>query len=256
MYSLPILNLFFSFFRVHEDLEADINQPLRKNTELQTGPKHMLANPRESPRPLDQGLSETCTLHAVANTVVKSLMNQGIDITLNEVVGALKQATYIDIDEGNNVEEFHGAVVKKMTDKKTGHLGDLKLNVIPHPDEHRKESSNGLLNKKQYQRVLVYDRTEGDEETIYWVFIQEELKIIGQLYFFCINSWGNFEKNPTIEVDREGNVVHAIDVIWTPINKRPLTSATINISPRVVPNSTASCEEQTSEADNSNCSLM
>ena len=185
-------------------------------------------------------------------------MNQGIDINLDEVVGALKQASYVNIHEGNSVEEFHRAEVRKMTDKTTYQLGDLKLYVIPPPEKLEKKSSNVLfkiMKENQYQRVLVYDRTEGEEETKHCVFIQNDMCNLGKQYHFCINSWGNFEKNPVIEVDRQGNVVYGIVVQWTPISKHEPTSKESQPS-RPVPARKLPIMGDPGEPEASNCTLM
>ena len=71
----------------------------------------------ERARPLDQANSRCCVLHAVANASVEACMDQNLDLKLDELVGALKQNTVVDI-EGNRVEDFDGATLKKMTDSK------------------------------------------------------------------------------------------------------------------------------------------
>ena len=81
----------------------------------------------ERARPLDQANSKTCVLHAIANAVAEACMDRNLDLKLDELVGGLKQLHFVDV-EGNRVEDFNGAGLKKMTDFNTEvfHLMKLK----------------------------------------------------------------------------------------------------------------------------------
>ena len=60
-----------------EETECEsLLQVLMKSANNQARSENKPITPKERARPLDQGLSETCTLHAIANATVESLTNK------------------------------------------------------------------------------------------------------------------------------------------------------------------------------------
>ena len=165
--------------------------------------------PKERARPLDQGLSDTCTLHAIANATVESLMGKDIDVKLDEVLGALKQADYVKVHGGNKVEDFHGAVMKRMGDKKTGMSVDVDLTVGKYTDLQELEQISEHQGKIKF--VLSYLTKN---QVLHCVYIEKLVDIGGKKKFLCINSWGEFEENPVVPCDQPGNKVYGVVARW------------------------------------------
>ena len=159
---------------------------------------------------LDQGLGETCTIHALANALSQSLMDDhNIDVIPWECLGALKQLEVVEIVGGNHVDDFHGKTLRNMTDQNTGAYGTVQIDVTKMRKKGRK--SGGRF-------VLVYDRTEGDPETKHCVYIQSSCSDTRMLS--CINSWGPGEdENLSIHLDRPGNIIYCIRAKWIPFSQ-------------------------------------
>ena len=174
--------------------------------------KHNKRTPKQRARPLDQANSDTCTLHAVANATVEKLMDINIDVNLDELVGGLKQLSFVNMVEGNHVEDFDRAVVKGMTDLNTKNLYDVELRILQCRMIH-----NSFLKRIQNQEakcVFVYSQgcPEDPDPDYHCVFIRDLTKILGKLNFVCINSWGNENAIFCREVDRPCNIVFEVCV--------------------------------------------
>ena len=189
-----------------------VGHMLMQQAQTKEMPQNQASTPKERARPLDQGLSETCTLHAVANATVESLTTKNIDVKLDEVLGALKQAEYVDIHEGNKVEDFNRAVMKRMTDKKTGMSVDVELTVGKYTDLKRHEQFNELQPRIKF--VLTYNTNKLEESGRHCVYIDKFIEISGKKKFVCVNSWGKFEENPVVDVDQPGNIVYGVVAHW------------------------------------------
>ena len=151
-------------------------------------------------------------MHAIANATVESLTMKDIDVKLDEVLGALKQAEYVDIHEGNKVEDFNWAVMKRMTDKKTGMAVDVDLTVGKYTDLQRHEQFNEL--QRNIQFVLSYNTNKVEESGRHCVYIHKWDNILGKKKFVCVNSWGKFEENPVVDVNQPGNIVYGVVAHW------------------------------------------
>ena len=91
---------------------------------------------------LNQGLGETCTIHALANAVTQSLWTRSnIEVSPEECLGGLKQLEKVEVIGGNHVEDFHEEVVKNMTDQITGAYGNVQMHVTRVP---RGKKRNGV----------------------------------------------------------------------------------------------------------------
>ena len=184
-------------------------QVLMKSANNQARSENKPITPKERARPLDQGLSETCTLHAIANATVESLTKMEIDVKLDEVLGALKQAEYVDIHEGNQPEDFDGAHIKRLTNKNTGRSVDVTLTVGKFTELKNTELFTQL--QKSIKYVLVYNLNRPNEEvSLHCVYIHKHDTICGKEKFICFNSWGDREENPVVDVERPGNVVYGV----------------------------------------------
>ena len=163
---------------------------------------------RRVAKTLDQGQGETCTIHALANALSQSLMDdRRISVDPKECLGALKQLEMVEVIGGNHVYDFHGETLKNMTDQDTGAYGTVKIDVR----EVRKERRKGG------QFVLVYDRIVGNPETKHCVYIHGCFSDTRMLR--CINSWGpGKDENLSIHFDRPGNIIYQIHAKWIPLS--------------------------------------
>jgi len=177
---------------------------------------------------LNQGLGETCTIHALANAVTQSLWTRSnIEVSPEECLGGLKQLEKVEVFGGNHVEDFHEEVVKNMTDQITGAYGDVQIHVTRLPRGKKGKGVTWGKSETGCQYVLVYDREEGDPETKHCVYIQELSKSDPPM-LSCLNSWGrDNQENPEISVFRRGNIFYSISAEWTPVignGQRHITS--------------------------------
>ena len=125
---------------------------------------NMMANliPCERARPTDQANSKTCVMHAIGNAIVEALMDFGLDMKLDEVLGGMKQLPFVDI-EGNRVEDFNRSRVKMLTDKNSRD-----------PDKTpRSTSANGLKRRckrdsktRRSRQLLSTGRIHSDSHTV------------------------------------------------------------------------------------------
>ena len=196
-------------YRENETECESLLQVLMKSAHNQARSENKPITPKERARPLDQGLSETCTLHAIANATVESLTKMEIDVKLDEVLGALKQAEYVDIHEGNQPEDFDGAHIKRLTNKNTGRSVDVTLTVGKFTELKNTELFTQL--QKSIKYVLVYNLNRPNEEvSLHCVYIHKHDTICGKEKFICFNSWGDRDENPVVDVERAGNVVYGV----------------------------------------------
>ena len=189
--------------------------------------------PRERARPLDQGLAEACTVYALSNAIVEGLNGQTppIDIKLDEVVGALKQSDKVDIHEGNNVEEFHGHVVKKMIDKNTQKCGDVHIEIAHGYKDNRNKLFSDM--RRSVKFVLVYYISERDPKAKHCVYMKQianEL-VDGKKMFLCVNSWGSDSQYPLVDMEQNGNVLYGIISTWKEIKEPDPVAASLHPPP-------------------------
>jgi hypothetical protein len=188
---------------------TELDELLLQQLELSPDPAPEWVVPKERARPLDQGMAETCTIHALANAIADGLHDQSIDINLFEVVGALKQDPDLNLDEGNRVEDFEDTVLRNMMDKKTKVSGDITLEI------KRITNDNKHLFKTT-KIVLVYYRDECDPSTMHCVFVKTCKRVDSETRYECINSWGDDPTiaTPSVPVNRRGNMLYSVRAIW------------------------------------------
>lgn len=166
---------------------------------------------------LNQGQGETCTIHALANAVTQSLWDKSkIEVSPEECLGGLKQLEKVEVFGGNNVEDFHAASVKNMTDQVTGAYGNVQIRV-----------TRGTGRGGQY--VLVYDLEEGDPDTDKHCVYIRGVSRSNPNTFSCVNSWGTGEdENPEISASRKGNICYCIEAKWIPVKKNTHKAPPLN----------------------------
>ena len=169
-----------------------------------------LSKPKARARPVDQGEAGICTLAAIANAVVDGAMEESMDFNLDEVIGALKQLNFVDVKDGNNVEEFHGATLRRITDSKTGTPYNATLEITPYSLENNEDLRR--ICDRNVSCVLVYNLPQGFG--LHTVFIREVRDIKGIDNFVCINSWGRHNPNPNVEVGQEGNKIYEVKAYY------------------------------------------
>ena len=166
--------------------------------------------PKERARPVDQGEAGICSSFAVGNAIADTAMDEGKDFNLDEVIGALKQLDFVNEKDGNYVQEFDGATLKRITDSRTGMTYDVMIEIVPH-DAKNTEVLRQIRDKRM-KCVLAYDSHGGGRHS---VFIDGLIKIRGIENFVCINSWGSWDPNPNIEVGQEGNEIFEVKASYT-----------------------------------------
>ena len=168
--------------------------------------------PKERARALDQGESETCTLHAVANAVVEDLQSTKIDVSLDEVVGALKQGDHVDIREGNNVEDFDGQPAKNVMDKSSKAYGNIVVKTYRVTKEDKRQNIRG-------KHLLVFNRIEDDPETAHCVYLKrihhsKDNTTLEENICEVINSWGKVSPKLYIPFNQRGNRFYKVSAEW------------------------------------------
>ena len=127
-------------------------------------------------------------MHAIGNAVVEALMDFGLDMKLDEVLGGMKQLPFVDI-EGNRVEEFNRSRVKMLTDKNSGDPYDIQIHVC----ERAQEEVQKRLQDKTIKAVAVYREDPLRQphcvyiEGLAWTGLAP---VLGELNYVLINSWG------------------------------------------------------------------
>merc|ERR1712130_197164 len=135
----------------------------------------------------DQANSKTCVLHAIANASVEACMDLNLDLKLDELVGGLKQLELVDI-EGNRVEDFNGATLKKLTDFNSRNFYDIHIKIRTQTPEEVQRSLT--VQDTGIKFVLVYQDNPTSEP--HCVYVKELATFLGKLRYVCINSWGSY----------------------------------------------------------------
>ena len=204
--------------------------------------------PKARATPQDQGGTDLCSLFAINKAIVEWLKKSNIHVSPKEVEVALKQLNFVKVKGGHHVTEFDGAKLKILTDKKTGRLYDVTLEIKQHDIDTKlmqhvnKESISCVLDyiQQDHERHCVFiDKVEtgpctqlrppSDPFLIRWLtqhlgeaclrrlhepwrpwILWNPWMIPGRKNFICANSWGNLHPNPEIDVHQEGNKVFEV----------------------------------------------
>jgi len=186
--------------------------------------------PKERARPQDQGGTDLCSLYAIANATVETLMKENVDFSLEEVVSKLQQLDFVKMKGGHHVTEFDGAKLKILKERGTGEtIENVTLEIKKHDIDRellqhiRDENISCVLDYIRRdcdgERHCVFIDTVETLDSINWISILPTLliqwiplisKSSASENFICINSWGSYDKNPEIDVYQEGNHVFEV----------------------------------------------
>ena len=175
--------------------------------------------PKGRARPQDQGETDLCSLYAIANATVETLRKDNI------VVAKLQQLDFVKVKDGHHVQEFNGTKLKILKDRETGGIID---NVTLEIKEHNNINPELLRQIKEGSIICVLDYSLQDRDggrhcvfidtvktlNFFFQWIPWISKRFTRENFICINSWGNFDKNPKIEVypKEKGNCHQVFEV--------------------------------------------
>ena len=186
--------------------------------------------PKARARPQDQGETDLCSLYAIANATVETLMKENVDVSLEEVVPKLQQLDFVKVKGGHHVTEFDGAKLKILKERGTGGtienvtLEIKKHNIDQELLQHIKDENiscvlDYIRQDCDGERHCVFIDTVETLDSINWISILYALLIqwipwiskrSASENFICINSWGSYDKNPEIDVYQEGNHVFEV----------------------------------------------
>ena len=189
-----------------------------------------VAAPKARARSQDQGETDLCSLYAIANATVETLMKENVDIGLDEVVAKLQQLDFVKVKGGHHVTEFDGAKLKILKERGTGGtIENVTLEIKKHnidrellqhvKDENISCVLDYIRQDCNGERHCVFIDTVETQDHINWISILPTLLIpwipwiskrSGTENFICINSWGSYDKNPVIDVFQEGNRVFEV----------------------------------------------
>ena len=204
----------------------------------------MTIPPKGRARCQDQGGTDLCSLYAIANATVETLMRDNVDVSLDEVVAKLEQLEFVKVKDGHHVQEFNGVKLKILKDR-TGETGmpnaqwalALPIDVTLEIKEHVNIGPELLqrIKGRSSSCVLDYTRQDCDGErhcvfidtvktlnginwilyTLFFQWIPWVSKSYARDKFICINSWGPYDKNPEIDVYQKGKRNRVFEVKGT-----------------------------------------
>ena len=153
--------------------------------------------PGDKAYPLDQGLSDTCTCHAIANAVADQLADHKINIdqssfaqnlvSNNQTIGAVWPHFYDNyhipiIIKNDNSGEWISVKIKSVEEVKQ--FNDTDKFVLAY-NTKKEEQTDGTWKWYSYHCVFVKKQLEN--------------------HYVCVNSWNDFEPYPEVEFNRPGN---------------------------------------------------
>ena len=164
-------------------------------------------------------------MHAIGNAIVEALMDLGLDMKLDEVLGGMKQLPWVDI-EGNRVEEFHHSYLRMLTDRNSGDHFDIQIQVC----ERAQQEVQRRLQDKTIKAVAVYREDPLRQphcvyiDGLAWTGLAPAL---GELNYVLINSWGAHNSKFLLG-PREVDVTYEVAVTYTR-SRSPLSIETNNL---------------------------
>ena len=146
--------------------------------------------------PLNQGFSYTCTHHAIANAVADQLADKHIDIDQKIFAGILISNTgSIGPIWPHFFDNYHIPVLSmNETDKK---WISVKINIVR---EVKEFSNTGKHVLAYHTKEILPDGTWKWGE-YHCVFVKQQ----SENHYVCVNSWGDRDKYPEVELNRPGN---------------------------------------------------
>ena len=153
--------------------------------------------------PLNQGSSNTCTHHAIANAVADQLADKHVDIDQNAFATTLvSYVGSIGPVWPHFFDNFHIPVI--IMNKADEQWISVKIDIVREVRE--------FCNTGKY--VLAYNIKEMLQDgTWKWgeyhcVFVKQQ----SENHYVCVNSWGDTDEYPEVELNRPGNRLWIVSV--------------------------------------------
>lgn len=170
--------------------------------------------PSGSAYPLDQGISETCTCHALANAIADQLEADGIDINQSHVAHTLinfKQ--HVAAVWPHKFHNYRKPIITK--DQKTKKWISIKIKTVEKVNSFSPKGRHVLAYYPTRKRKADGKKSRGN---YHCVFVKRQLKLQDNAYE-CVNSWGKGDPFPVVEQDRTGNTLWLVEAEWEPAPK-------------------------------------
>ena len=147
--------------------------------------------------PLDQGSSETCTCHAISNAVGDLLADKNINIdqstfaqilvSYNQAIGAVWPHFY---------DNYHTPIIIK--NEGDGRWISVKIGSV-----REVEKTNDADKYVLAYNTKKVEQTDGTKKwgNYHCAFVQKQL----ENDYLCVNSWGDEDQYPKVELNRPGN---------------------------------------------------
>ena len=146
--------------------------------------------------PLNQGCSYTCTQHAIANAVADQLADKHIDIDQNILAGILVSNTgSIGAVWPHFFDNYYMPVL--IMNKADEKWIFVKIDIVREVEEFSNTSKYVLA---YYTKQILPNGTWKWGE-YHCAFIKQQL----ENHYVCVNSWGDNDENPEVELNRPGN---------------------------------------------------
>ena len=146
--------------------------------------------------PLNQGCSYTCTHHAIANAVADQLADKHIDIDQNILAGILVSNTgSIGAVWPHFFDNYYMPVL--IMNKADEKWIFVKIDIV----REVKEFSNTSKYVLAYYTKQILPNGTWKWGEYHCVFIKQQL----ENHYVCVNSWGDNDENPEVELNRPGN---------------------------------------------------
>ena len=148
---------------------------------------------------LNQGNSETCTCYAIANAVADQLADSQIDISQSTFASIL-------VDKRGSIgpvwphfyDNYRDSILIK--DKQSGDYYSIKITTVRRVTKFNDE----------HKHILAYHTSTNE---YHCVFVKEKK----DNYYLCINSWGNYDPNPKIEIQKPHNLLWIVSVNFSSV---------------------------------------
>lgn len=161
-------------------------------------------------RNLNQGLSNSCTCHALANAIAHELDKIGIDVVQEHIVSVL--VTY-NQHAGrafpHNFDSFEEPIL--TMDQLSEEWIQIRIETvkeIANLEDYTPDKSHVLAYYTR-QEIDVFGETQWYD--YHCVFVKGKIMLQGNA-FKCINSWGDYDRNPVVPVNRFGNRLWVVQV--------------------------------------------
>ena len=166
--------------------------------------------PGGGPRNLNQGLSNSCTCHALANAIANELDKIGIDVVQEHIVSILvTYSQHVGQVFPHNFDSFEEPILTMDQNSQKWILIRIEtVKEIYNLEDYTPDKSHVLA---YYTREEIDEHGETQWYGYHCVFVKGKI-ILQRNDFKCINSWGHYDKNPVVPVNRFGNRLWVVQV--------------------------------------------